>query len=459
MQIRRLLIYSFALLLCSACADELDQLPETNILADNYYTTESNVETTVTATYNELQALYDYYMILWGEIPSDNTYIQAPNSNGGARPLEDFSWTSTTGFVSSIWENSYEGIFYANTVLEVIEGIRYESEAVKSSRIGEMKFIRGLLYYNLTTIYGDVPLVLKVYGDPTYAFDDTRTPIAEVNQQIETDLLEAIELLPQNNSTGRANKFAARAVLARFYMREQAFQKAETQLEAIVASGRYSLADMEGLYGVENEGNSEDIFSIQYASDLDGKSEGNSYYYYFTRPDNDGGQGAMAMESALYDLYETNDRRRELINETGNVYYIDKWTPSPSTSVGDGGDNHYLVRYADVLLLYAECLNENGKTTEAATFLNKVRSRAGLGNTTATDQAGMRTAIALERRLELVGEGHRWFDLLRTGTAVETMNNFFKNKGTGMTVENYRLLAPVPQSEVDITAMEQNPGY
>lgn len=458
MDIKRILTYTFALLFCFACEDELDQFPETGILADNYYTTQDNVESTVTATYNELQALYDYYMILWGEIPTDNAYIQAPNSNGGARALEDFSWTSTEGFVGSIWENCYEGIFYANTVLDVIDDVLYDSESLKSVRIGEMKFIRGFLYHQLTTIYGDVPLVLTI-DDPASAFDDTRTPVGEIYTQIETDLLDAITLLPTTNSVGRANKYAARAILAKHYMKLGEFGKAEAQLEIIVGSEAYDLAPIDGLFGVENEGNDEDVFSIQYTSDLDGMSEGSRFYYIFTQPDDQGGMGAMAMESSLYDLYETDDLRRNFINESNNVYYINKWTPSPNSNREDAGDNHYVVRYADILLLYAECLNENNNTPLAGTYLDLVRERANLEGTTASDQTSMRAAIAFERRLELAGEGHRWYDLLRTGTAVQTMNNFFQAEDRGITVEPYRLLAPIPQAEVDITDMEQNPDY
>ncbi|MBA4746908.1 MAG: RagB/SusD family nutrient uptake outer membrane protein [Muricauda sp.] len=455
---KRIYIYTLAMLSCFACEDELDQFPETGILADNYYTTQENVESTVTATYNELQALYDYYMILWGEIPSDNAYIQAPNSNGGARPLEDFSWISTTGFVGSIWENAYEGILYANTVLDVIDNVLYDSESLKSIRIGEMKFIRAFLYEQLTTIYGDVPLVLEV-DDPTNAFDDVRTPVSEIYTQIEADLLDAITLLPKTNSVGRANEYAARAILAKHYMRLGDFGKAEAQLEIIVGSEKYDLAPIDGLFGVENEGNDEDVFSIQYTSNLDGMSEGSRFYYIFTQPDDQGGMGAMAMESSLYNLYEAEDLRRNLINESNNVYYINKWTPSPNSNREDGGDNHFVVRYADVLLLYAECLNENNKTSTAEIYLNRVRNRAGLDNTTASDQASMRNAIAFERRLELAGEGHRWYDLLRTGKAIQTMNSFFQTEGRGITVDPIRLLAPIPQAEVDITDMEQNPGY
>ncbi|MCK0159059.1 RagB/SusD family nutrient uptake outer membrane protein [Allomuricauda sp. F6463D] len=458
MIIKRTFIVISALLLCIACESELDQLPETGILADNYYTDQDNVESTVNATYNELQALYDYYMILWGEIPTDNAYIQAPNSNGGARALEDFSWTSTDGFVGSIWENCYEGIFYANTVLDIIDEVLYDSESLKSVRIGEMKFIRGFLYDHLTTMYGAVPLVLTI-DDPTNAFDDTRTSVEEIYEQIENDLLDAIDLLPKNNSTGRANEYAARAILAKHYMKRQLFGQAEDQLEIIVDSQQYELAPIDELFGVENEGNDEDIFSVQYASDLDGRSEGSRFHYLFTQPDDQGGMGAMAMESSLYDLYETDDLRRDFINESNNVYYLDKWTPSPSSDRSDGGDNHYVVRYADILLLYAECLNENDKTPLAGTYLDLVRDRANLEGTTATDKASMRSAIALERRLELVGEGHRWVDLLRTGSAISTMNTFFQNENKSITVEPIRLLSPLPQAEVDITEMEQNPGY
>ncbi|GAB3651202.1 RagB/SusD family nutrient uptake outer membrane protein [Echinicola sediminis] len=458
MNLNKILSFTSAMWLCTACAGELDQFPETGILADNYYTTQENVESTITAAYSELQALYDYYLILWGEIPSDNAYVQAPNSNSGVSSLEDFTWTSTTGFVNGIWENAYEAILYANTVLNVIDGVPYDSESLKNIRIGEMKFIRAFLYDNLTSIYGAVPLV-TVIDDPSYAFNDTRTPVEAVYSQIESDLLEAIELLPVNNSAGRVDEHAARVILAKHYMKRGDFQSAQEQLEIVTGSGKYSLVPMNQLFGVENEGNSEDVFSIHYTSGLNGGSEGSRFYYFFTQPDDQGGRGAMALEASLYRQYEAGDLRKELINESNNIYYINKWTPSPSSNVNDGGDNHYVIRYADVLLLYAECLNENNNTALARTYLDLVRERAGLEKTAETEQTGLRNAIASERRLELVGEGHRWFDLLRTGTAIETMNGFFQQEERNITVESYRLLSPLPQAEVDITEMDQNPGY
>lgn len=454
MLIRRLSIYTAALLVFAACADQLDQSPQTSILSDNYYTTEDNVETTVTACYNSLQELYDYYMILFGEIPSDNTYVQAPNSNTGVSPLEDFTWTSTTTFASSIWENTYEGVLYANTVLDVIDDITFDSETTRTTRIGEVKALRGFFYDNLVAIYGAVPLVIAI-EDPTDAFDYTRTDVADVYEQIETDLEEAIEALPTSNSTGRVNQYVARAFLAKHYMRTGDYESAEKQLAAIVESSEYALVDIDALYGVDNEGNDEDIFSVQFVSELD--DEGSSYYYYFTQPDDDGGKGAMAMEAAMYNAYETGDLRQDLIDVSSSTYYINKWTYYSDTD--DGGSNHFLVRYADILLQYAECLNENGSTSDAITYLDMVRDRAGLDGTTASSQDDVRDAIATERRFELVGEGHRWFDLLRTGTAIETMNAFFTSEGDDITVEEYRLLAPIPQSEIDITEMEQNPGY
>ena len=129
--------------------------------------------------------------------------------------------------------------------------------------------------------------------------------------------------------------------------------------------------------------------------------------------------------------------------------------------VDDGGSDHLIIRYADVLLKYAEALNENGRTPDAIAQLNRVRSRAGLGVTTATSQAEVRTAIRQERRFELIGEGKRWFDLKRYGTAVETMNAFFASNNLGVTITENNLVLPVPQSQIDTDpdTIIQNPGY
>ena len=147
------------------------------------------------------------------------------------------------------------------------------------------------------------------------------------------------------------------------------------------------------------------------------------------------------------------------IDTAANPFYFSlKYEVSP-TGANDGGSDYYVIRYADVLLKYAEALNESGGSG-AAQYLNMVRNRAGLPNTTASSQGELRDAIEMERRFEFIGEGHRWFDLIRTGRAVETMNAWFAANNKNVTIDSDNLILPIPQSQIDTDpAISQNPGY
>jgi hypothetical protein len=164
---------------------------------------------------------------------------------------------------------------------------------------------------------------------------------------------------------------------------------------------------------------------------------------------------------SLYNLYTAGDLRKGVyvtLAPTGAPF--DNKLSAPTTVITDGPSDFVVLRYADVLLMLAEVENELGNTGGAPAYLNQVRNRAGLANTTAVSQADLRDTIALERRLELIGEGHRWFDLLRTGTAITVMNQWFKDNNMLITIDQHNLLMPVPQSQVNTDpAIRQNPGY
>ena len=217
------------------------------------------------------------------------------------------------------------------------------------------------------------------------------------------------------------------------------------------------------VFGVANEGNAEILFEVQYSSGLNGNSEGESAASQF-RPS---GTTAIAkghiLPSAVFvGLFEASDTRQNdyvgLDAEANPFYFSVKYEVS-ETGADDGDTDHIVIRYADVLLKLAEALNESGGANPEQ-YLNMVRNRAGLSNTTATSQNDLRDAIEMERRLELIGEGHRWFDLKRTGRAVETMNAWFAANDKNVTISSNHLILPIPQSQLDTDpALEQNPGY
>jgi hypothetical protein len=450
----------------SACTDNLYQEPQTSKVIGAFLRNETEVEEYVNAVYGTLQAngLYGLYLPAITEIPSDNTYDEVPaNDDGIYGQLDQFTTIPSNAIVTSVWQASYQGIQRTNVVLSRIGGVSYASAATQQARVGEMKFIRALLYFNLVRLYGDVPLVTQETTNPNAYFGQGRTAKALVYTQIITDLTEAIPGLPATTTQpGRVIKTAAQALLAKVYLTQQNHAAALPLLQAVVSSGRHALqANPADVFSLSNENNSEIIFAVQFASGVNGNSEGSTAFQQFSPSGTvSGAKGHNLPTRALYNLYASTDRRKDTyvaVTSSGTPYLRKLTAPAVVT---DGGSNQVVLRYADVLLMLAEVQTELNALPDAATALNLVRTRAGLPATPAATQADLRAAIALERRLELVGEGQRWFDLLRTGAAISVMNTYFQasNSLTRITANN--LLMPVPQAQVNTDpAIVQNTGY
>lgn len=466
--IKYIAILMVAVLFFSSCSDELDLVPITERAANNFYSTEPEQETAIAGVYAQLQngGLYGLDLIGVGEISAEDAFEEiAANDGGRFGQLDDFSTNPGNDLVGDIWRESYEGIQRVNVVLSRMDDIEYEEAALKSIRIGEMRFVRALLYYNLVRLYGDVPLVLEETVNPSDFFGQGRTAVTEVYTQIETDLNEAIQLLPVEKGSGRPAKGAAQALLADVQMTLGNYDLAVSNLAAVVNAGTYSLAPTTSqIFGVANENNSEVVFEVQFASGVNGNTEGSPAASQF-RPSGTtaNAKGHNLPSSEFVSLYEEEDTRQTdyigLDADANPFYFSLKYEVSP-TGINDGGSDYYVIRYTDVILKYAEALNETGATNEAIQYLNQVRNRAGLPNTTASTQEAVKTAIEMERRLEFIGEGHRWFDLKRYGTAVETMNIWFAANGRKIVINENNLVLPVPQSQIDTDpAIIQNTGY
>jgi hypothetical protein len=451
----------------AACNDNLYQDPQTSKTLGAFLRNETEVEEYVNAVYGTLQAqgLYGLYLPAITEIPSDNTYDEVPaNDDGIYGQLDQFTTIPSNAVVTSVWQASYQAIQRANVVLNRIGNVSYASTTTRDARVGEMKFIRALLYFNLVRLYGDVPLVTQETTDPNTYFGQGRTAAAQVYTQVIKDLTEAAQVLPATASqAGRVRQTAAQALLAKVYLTQKNYSAALPLLQAVVSSGRHALqSNPANVFSLSNENNSEIIFAVQFASGVNGNSEGSLAYQQFSPSGTvSGAKGHNLPTKSLYALYASTDRRKDVyvaVTSSGTPYL--KKLAAPTTVITDGGSDQVVLRYADVLLMLAEVQNELNNTTDAATALNLIRTRAGLANTTATTQADLRTAIALERRLELVGEGQRWFDLLRTGTAISVLNSFFAASGILVTIDSHNLLMPVPQAQVNTDpSITQNTGY
>lgn len=458
----------FLLVFLSACSDELNLAPITDRATNSFYSSEAEIESAITGVYAQLQnnGLYGLDLIGLGEISAEDSFEEiAANDGGRFGQLDDFSTNAGNDLVGDIWRESYEGIQRTNIVLNRIPDIEYADSDLKEQRISEVKFIRALLYFNLVRLYGDVPLVLEETLNPSGFFGQGRTAQAQVYEQIEMDLNDAIRNLPLDKESGRPAQGAAQALLANVLMTRGNYADAVPNLMAVVNSQVYDLAATTAdIFGEANEGNSEILFEIQFASGINGNSEGSSAASQF-RPSGTtaNAKGHNLPSSAFVAMYEDNDSRRNDyvgIDVNANPFYFSAKYEVSATGPDDSGTDYYVIRYADVLLKYAEALNETNQTSDAATYLNMVRNRAGLGNTNANSQEEMRAAIEMERRLEFIGEGHRWFDLKRTGSAVSTMNNWFSDQSINVSISENNLFLPIPQSQIDTDpAITQNDGY
>lgn len=449
-------------LMSLSCQKDLIQEPITNKVSSKFYSTEGELESAVTSVYATLQSrgLYGLYIPAIGEVPSDNSFEEVPGNDGGYYgALDGFSVTVNNGIIADIWRTSYIGIQRANIVLNRIDDVSFDQQSIKESRIGEVKFIRALIYFNLVRLYGDVPLVIKETQNPNDYFGQGRASVEAVYTQIKKDLTESIGILPQTGSDdSRVTKGAAQTLLGKVYLTLKQFDEAKVQFDAVVNSSKYILVpNVSNIFGVENENNSEVIFAVQFESGLDGDSEGSNAYQQFSPSGTvSGAKGHNIPTEELLEKYDFSDERLSAyytLSSKSSLYYTNKLTANP-IKAQDGPSDWIVLRYSDVVLMLAEVENELANTARATTLLNSIRIRAGLSGTNVLTQIELRDAIALERRLELAIEGQRWFDLLRTDKALEVV------QANGISIQEEDLLMPIPQNQIDTDlSLGQNPGY
>ena len=483
MKINILLLGVLASVGLSSCGDSfLDLKPISSATSDNFYKTADDIKNAVNGSYAALQAgglAGNSYV--FGEIASDNTVPVASGSVTDQDEFDRFYIKTTNPFISGRWNDGYAAIARYNTILDKIGGVTMD-DALKNRYSAEVKFLRGLVYFELVRTFGDVPIVLKGITNPDEGYAYTRNPKAEVYAQIEKDLTEAEAVLPVSYSSadiGRATKGAAKALLGKVYLTQKKYPHAVSKLKEVIDLNTYALlTNYADVFKVANKNHKESVFDVQYKSG--GAGEGNGWPNSFA-PQNSGnaviafgGDGNNQPSADIIAAYEPGDLRKDLslatsyVNASGQVIpdkFVRKYYDVP-VAKNDNGNNIPVIRYADVLLMYAEALNEVGYQAagEAFTYLNQVRVRAGLAPRTAVqlpDQASFRLAIEQERRVELAFEGHRWFDLVRTGRAVAVLNSKKEQIRLVAELTQNNLVFPIPQSQIDINKdkIAQNPGY
>ncbi len=464
------------LIVSASCENNLKEVPLSFFEESNSFNSPADATSAINGVYNRLKGIYGLNMINLADLNGDECEVREENGTG--TEIHKNLFNSGSSIFDQYYTSSYVLIDRANRVISNVPKIVMDVK-VRDQIVGEAKFIRALAYFNLVRAFGDVPLVTAVNNDVVNV-KLPRDPQDKVYQQIIQDLLDAEKVLPVkftvDTEIGRATVGAAKSILAEVYLTRKDWANAAAKAKEVIDSKTYSLvSDYRDLYIPEKENGPEHIFSIQYSCVLAsyGSPMAVSFAIYFTYPINLTG-GTYQVVPAFANSFVKGDYRKEVTVITekkianGTVVqsrtgpHTDKYWDPLACGESSARNNFTVTRYADVLLMYAEALNETGgPTAEAYNAINLVRARArkGATDTALPDLAGLtqaqfRDAVLQERGWELSFEGHRRWDLLRTGKYIDAM------KAIGVNAENKHLLYPIPLQEIDVNpALVQNPGY
>ena len=441
-------------LLGSCKEDFLSIVPETQLSSATFFTKEADFQQAVNAAYVPLRTIFNDRAWLLGEMHSDNTYYGRNPLFGATEQQEDiadFALPEANGVTSNThvlnqYRQDYLIIARTNQILSLIDNVEFGADS-KNNIKGQALFLRAFAYFELARYFGKVPLHLT----PVTNRSEAALPLAseeDIYNQIIKDASEAVNLLPPKSTqeAGRATSGAARTLLANVYIVQKKWAEAEKLLKEVVASNEYTLIqDYANVFSTStgNKNNQESVFEVQFLEGSAGLN-GNFIYQFMPRPmaANEvvtlmgttnpqplDAEGNNIPTPDIIAAYEPNDERKDasigFITLSGSarsnkVYpYIKKYVKTHALH-NNTGTNWPVYRYSEVLLFLAEALNEQGKSVEAANYLNMVRDRAGLGPAS----GDMREAIYQERRVELAFENKRWFDLVRTGRAIDVITAY-----------------------------------
>jgi len=456
---------------------------QNGVVDENFFQTAQDAEQALTAVYDIVgqKGYYRDAIFPLGESTSDNIDEQTgDNGDFGFhyKALSDYRWVQDNPFTRARWYDSYKGIFRANILLEKLPEIEMD-DALRQRFAAEAKFLRGLYYFTLIISYGDVPLVTEILTRDEYSAL-SRTDQSLVYAQVEQDIMEAADVLPVSiegdAEIGRATKGSALGLLSRVYLYEGKWQESVQASEQVVGLNTYNLIDDYGsMFSGQNENSEESLFEMQSVSRApsfwSGQSE--NLYSVMWSPMIGWANWYTPSVDVIYAFEEGDIRRKASLLLVGandsidlngdgiidpfpapeigsnTVFYTDsnvrKFLPEgrPLNDANNYDINFPILRYAEILLNYAEALNELGRSAEALVPLNEVRERAELPPLSTTDQNELRSLIYHERRIELVFEGHRFFDLKRQNRAAEILGPLGWQTGT----HEY---FPVPQEELDL---------
>lgn len=479
-----------ALLFMSCSEDFLDRQPLDTINTENYPTTGEELVTVVNGAYQPLQWPKLYNLRMWStDIMAGNSIVGAGGGSDGieTQDMANFVTSTDNAGVLDLWRGPWPGILMTNIVLDAAPNLDID-EDIRNRSMGEAHFLRAHYYFVLARFFGDIPLITEPQSADSDLFPP-RDPVAQVYELIINDLNAAAELLPPKSSynsedKGRASKGAAYGLLAKVHLTLGDYQKVvqyTTEVEDLGYALNENYADN---FSITNENSVESLFEVQYASnagyDFWSNENQASWASPFMGPRGAnfvaGGYGWNQPTEEFIEAYEEGDERKDatVLYEGGPEFdgklYESRYSftgyntrkflvPLSQVSAFDNSPlNFPILRFADVLLMKAEALNELGQTDLAENNLNLVRNRAGLDDIESLSQADFRNAVLHERRIELAFEGQRWFDLIRVNDG-EYGLNFLRSIGRNNASQKH-LLFPIPQIELDRNPnLVQNPGY
>lgn len=498
--------YQIALLITVICSTAckktfLDLSDPTKKSTDRFYETQQQVEQAVNGAYSSLQTTVNSQFI-FAEMPSDNTTIQLdPSDRGQTDRVEAFEFynvTATNVNISDMYGQTYNAIYNINFTLAKMEATTALPDDKRKQYTGELEFMRAYHYFNLVRYFGPVVVITKPLESSSDAFQTERSPEDAVYAQIITDLTDAATKLPLKTAygeadLGRASRGAALGLLGKVYLTRKEYAKAETTLKEILTMGYSLVANYASVFDPGNKNNSESLFEVQYQGG-NNLGEWSSFIYIFAPRGSEGAvtgyptsrpQGWNIPTRSIIAEYEAGDARKAAslkegyTNGTGEfvpVPFINKYN-HPHTIVGRTDDNWPVLRYADVLLMLAEAINEQRGPDQAYPYINPVRARAGLAALGGLSQSAFRSAIRHERRVELAFENDRWFDLKRAlsnAELVTLLNAHGQAEKQSPTVDRggvpftatdykfdgYEALFPIPDRQIFLSPkLTQNPGY
>lgn len=479
-----------------SCEDDLMLEPENNITQTSFYTTELQIQQAVSGVYSAMinassRGGFDVnFYLLASEVRSNNYNAISQNANRDYYAINRFQDTSSTEEMEVLWEDAYQMITYANNILVRIDEVPFSNQATKEQYRSETRFLRAFAYFELIRAFGKVPLIQKPVS-PEEAAAIPRTDLATLYNFITSEIEASVDGLKNTydaDNLGRVTKSAAHAMLGRIYLTGSGYPLNNSSYASKAKDHLFTVIQGEGqfvkwspnyadLFKSAND-NKYHIFEIQHISG--GLSQG-SYLPSYVSP-NFGtadplynAQGSLysaaelGVSQSLIDSFEAGDLRKsvtvktQFIGQNGqvdNANYFVKFREAGKviTNRYDWPINFPIIRYADVLLMYAEVLNMEGNTGTAVPYLNRIRQRAGLpALSTSMSSADFTTALRRERRSEFAGEGIYWHDLVRWNIAVDVINQAATQLNYNYTITTNDYLYQIPLSQIQVAGYEQNP--